>query len=102
MQIRKIELDEKIRGGYINFKVNLKYYLQYYLFNKYKNVKGHKYINKAMSEVEYSEFCNSIYGNKYLEDKYNLSQEKNMMKSKRKFAELVNEILKLGRLSENC
>lgn len=65
----------------------MKYYCKLYFTNKYDNVVGHKYINKNINESEYSNLMEKLYGNQYLENKYD--DEKNQMTN------IIINILKL-------
>lgn len=58
-----MNIKEKFYRKYINLRVNLKYYL----FQRPKaDGIGHQYINKDITDEEYGQLCNSLYGNKYL------------------------------------
>lgn len=84
-----MDIKEKIYRKYINLRVNLKYFL---LQRPKANAIGHEYINKNITDEEYSQLCDKLYGNKYLEQRYEGDYEK-YMENKRQLARLVSEVL---------
>lgn len=84
---------ERLYFAYRYFKINIKYYFDFYILNKYRDVPGHAYINKKISDSEYTELVQKIYGNKYVAAKY--VGEAEQMKTKRWSAQVITQALKL-------
>lgn len=82
-------MESKIYRHYINLRVNIKYYL----FQQFKaNAVGHEFINHNITEIQYQELLQKLYGNQYLSEKYENNYEERM-EGKREFAKLVSNIL---------
>lgn len=72
-----------------NIKVNLKYYL---IEKNGTNIIGKEYINKALSDEEYSNLVMRLYGNQYLKEKYT-ENPKEQLKVKKRYVELITKYL---------
>lgn len=95
-----VSFKEKMGGGYVNLTVDTKYWLQKNILNCFKYVKGHKYINKPMTELEWEQLSNSIYGNQYIAEKYH--DEEHQMRNKRPTAQLIHRMLNSGSKMSIC
>lgn len=72
---------------------NIKTDLYYYLFQKKRcNAIGSEYINKPLTEEQYSSLCGRLYGNQYLKQKYDGNIEQRM-RDKTQIAELIDCVL---------
>lgn len=82
-----------LRLEYVNIKVNVKYFIQKNLLHKYDSVAGHQYINKEMTKKIYEQFSQSIYGNKYIHERYT-DNSKQIMKDKEWIVDIIDRYLK--------
>lgn len=87
---RKVSWSEII-GGYINVKVNIKYWLQFRI-GKFSKRIGYQYINRSLNSMEYNILMTELYGNKYLQNKYTENEEQ-ILNSKRWLAGIVDTYL---------
>ena len=74
-----------------NILLDIRYCINAYLLKKYKYI-GYEYINKPLSDEEYSILCRNLYGKRYLEEKY-LDNFADHMRIKYWLADLVLSVL---------